>query len=71
MLGDCVQWIVRKIHGDTCLCIVWLAVEQQYGESPDVYNSSTVKPGHICEHVIVSECAERAVREYSAGGCGT
>ena len=27
--------IVREIHGNTCLCIVKIGVEQQYGESPD------------------------------------
>ena len=41
--GDCVRWIVSEIHEDTCLCIVQLGVEQQYGESPDTNNCSTVK----------------------------
>ena len=28
---------------ETCLCIVQIGIKQQYGESPDTYNSSTVK----------------------------
>ena len=34
-VGDCVQWIVREIHGDPCLCIAQIGIEQQYGESSD------------------------------------
>ena len=34
--GDCVRWIIRELHVDTCLCIVRLGVVQQYGESPDI-----------------------------------
>ena len=41
--GDCVQCIVREIHVDPWWCIVRLGVEQRYSESPDEYNSSTVK----------------------------
>ena len=43
VLGDCVRWIDREVLVATCLCIVRLGVEQQYSESPDVYNSYTVK----------------------------
>ena len=27
--------IVRELHGETCLCIVQIGIEQRYGESPD------------------------------------
>ena len=28
---------------ETCLCIVQIGIEQQYGEGADTYNRSTVK----------------------------
>ena len=35
VLGDCIRWIDRKVHGDTYLSKVWIGEEQQYSESPD------------------------------------